>query len=542
MLGRRDPQQSLFAAQNLPHCVPADSFYGRMGAVSGVLFKDDDLKALFCADNGRPSLPPSLLSGVLLLQFHDDVSDAEAVERCKYDIRWKVALDLPLDFAGFDPSSLSYFRTRLVAHQQERYAFDRLLKVGRAAGFIPDRVTLLTDTTWAKGAGAVQDTYTLVRKGIRKLLKQLGYALPGKRHGLADAAQRLIATYLDADRKADIDWADPAARAAQLQVLVADADAALALALAQSDDPEVRASGWLLTKILGDDVVLDAQGAAQIGQGTAPDRIISITDPEMRHGRKSAAHRFDGFKVAVSTELNSELILDIADVPAPGSDGAHLLPTIARVEAHADVSVARVMGDGAYGSGKNRAACATYPDHPVDLLAPVERPADPEVHKSAFQIDVAAQMATCPQGQTVTSTTATVHGEPVLEFHFARATCETCPLFARCVRSKVAGRTVTADAYEAYRQAARLRQETAEFQALYPLRSRVERKQAELVGHGLRETRYLGRAKRRLQRLWTAAAVNLKRLFKLAATRSADLAAACSRVHSQRPAGRPASA
>ena len=186
MLGRRDPQQSLFSAQNLPHRVPADSFYGRMGAVSGVLFKDDDLKEMYCPDNGRPSLPPSLLSGVLLLQFHDDVSDEEAVERCRYDLRWKVALDLPLDFPGFDPSSLSYFRKRLVEHQQERYAFDRLLKVGRAAGFIPDRVTLLTDTTWAKGAGAVQDTYTLLRKGIRKLLKQLGYAVPGKRHGLTE--------------------------------------------------------------------------------------------------------------------------------------------------------------------------------------------------------------------------------------------------------------------------------------------------------------------------------------------------------------------
>ena len=312
------------------------------------------------------------------------------------------------------------------------------------------------------------------------------------------------------------------------------------MAFAQIDDPEVRATGWLLTKILGDDLVLDAQGAAQIGQGTAPDRIISITDPEMRHGRKSAAHRFDGFKVAVSTELDSELILDIADVPAPGSDGEHLLPTIARVEAHADVSVARVMGDGAYGSGHNRAACANYPGHPVDLLAPVERPADPAVHKSAFQIDLAAQMATCPQGQTVTGTAATIHGEPVLQFHFARATCELCPLFARCVRSKEYGRTVTVDAYESYRQAARRQQETAEFKALYPLRSRVERKQAELVGQGLRETRYLGRAKRRLQRLWTAAAVNLKRLFKLAESRSADLAAACSRVHSQRPAGQPA--
>ena len=51
-------------------------------------------------------------------------------------------------------------------------------------------------------------------------------------------------------------------------------------------------------------------------------------------------------------------------------------------------------------------------------------------------MNAAAQTATCPRAETVTSTTATVHGEPVLEFHFARATYETCPLFARYVRSK----------------------------------------------------------------------------------------------------------
>jgi hypothetical protein len=78
---------------------------------------------------------------------------------------------------------------------------------------------------------------------------------------------------------------------------------------------------------------------------------------------------------------------------------------------------------------------------------------------------------------------------------------------------------VTADEYESYRQAARQRQATDEFKALYRLRPKVERKQAELVEHGLRQTRYLGQAKRQLQRLWIAAGVNLKRLCRLAAGR-----------------------
>ena len=524
MLGHRDPQQSLFSAANLPHRVPADSFYGRMAAVSGVLFKDDDLKEMYDAGLGRPSIPPSLMSGVLLLQFHDDVSDEEAVQRLMFDLRWQVALNLPTDFPGFDPSSLTYFRQRLIEHNQERYAFDRFVKVGREAGFIPDRVTLLTDTTRTKGAGAVMDTYTLLRKGIRKLLKQCGYAAAAKQRGLSPETQRLIATYVEQDRKAKIDWTDPQQRAAQLHVLFQDAEAALELATEQIDDADVRSTGWLLVKILGDDITQDDQGHPQIAKGTAEDRIISITDPQMRHGRKSSAVRFDGFKAAVTTEQSSEMIVDIQDIPAAGSDGRELLPTIARVEQHVGVTVERIIGDGAYGSGENRADCAQHQPDPVDLVAPLARPDDPEVDKSAFAIDLIAQTATCPQGHTVSGQAGSPKlGLPTLRFTFPRATCEACPLFKRCVKSKTAGRTVQTHPYEADLQATRQRQQTAEFQDVYRLRPPIERTQAELVDHGLRHTRYLGHPKRQLQRLWQAAAVNLQRLFRLCESHKTDL-------------------
>jgi transposase len=526
MLGHRDPQQSLFSAQNLPNRVPPDSFYGRMAAVSSVLFSDDDLKDMYCPDNGRPSIPPSLMSGVMLLQFHDDVSDEEAVQRLQFDLRWQVALNLPTDFPGFDPSSLTYFRQRLIEHGQERYAFDRFVKVGRAAGFIPDRVTLLTDTTRTKGAGAVQDTYTLLRKGIRKLLKQMGYAAAGKQRGLSPETQHLVATYVEQDRKAKINWTDPVQRAAQLKVLFQDAEAALELATEQMDNADVRSTGWLLVKIMGDDIEPDDQGNPRIAEGTAQDRIISITEPEMRHGRKSSAQRFDGFKAAVTTEQSSEMIVDIQDIPAAGSDGQELMPTIERIEQHAGVTVAQAIGDGAYGSGENRAACAQHQPEPVDLMAPLATSKDPDVDKSAFKIDLTQQTASCPQGHTVSATQGSPHdGLPTLRFCFPRATCAACPLFERCVKSKSAGRTVNTHPYEAYLQAARERQKTDEFKSTYPRRSAIERKQAELIQHGLRNTRYLGHPKRQLQRLWTAAAVNLKLLFRLCKMRHADLSA-----------------
>jgi hypothetical protein len=302
------------------------------------------------------------------------------------------------------------------------------------------------------------------------------------------------------------------------------------LAAEESDNDEVRYLGWLLTKILGDDIVTDEEGQSQIGQGTAPGRVISITEPDMRHGRKSRAQRFDGFKAVVSTEQSSELILDIADVTASGSDGAHLMSTIERTEAEAKVTVERAIGDGAYGSGKNRAACAER-DEPIDLVSPLAKPSDAEVHKSAFQIDLEAQTTTCPQGHTVTGKPGPKQdGRPTWLFAFPRAICEACPFFERCVRSKKTGRTVRAGPYEAYLQEARARQQTKEFDTDYRLRPAVERKIGELVMHGLRNTRYLGQSKRQFQRLWLGAAVNLKRLFTLAQAQKVDLHMILSRL------------
>jgi hypothetical protein len=249
-------------------------------------------------------------------------------------------------------------RKRLLKHGKERYAFERFLKVAREAGFLPEKVRQLIDSSPMKGAGATQDTYTLLRKGIRRLLKALGFAVPERRRGLnAD-----LGRYLDQDKKAAIDWADPRARAAELGRLVHDADAVLELARAQADDDEVRLDevrliGWMLTKILGDDVIVGDDGKPRLGEGVARDRLISWTDPEMRHGRKSEASRWNGDKTHLAEEPESELITEIEVTEANGGDGEHLLPLLASIEERLGVKVERVLGDTAYGEAENRVEC-----------------------------------------------------------------------------------------------------------------------------------------------------------------------------------------
>ena len=89
MLGERSDQRGFWEADRLylDH-VGKDTFYGLLASLRGQLFRDSDFAEFYCAefycaefycaDNGRDSVPPSLLATALLLQIHDKVSDAEA--------------------------------------------------------------------------------------------------------------------------------------------------------------------------------------------------------------------------------------------------------------------------------------------------------------------------------------------------------------------------------------------------------------------------------------------------------------------------------
>lgn len=510
MLGKRSTQHSLFEPLMLPHPVPEDSFYGRMGKVIDVLFRDEDLTAMYCPDNGRASLPPSLMSGVVLLQFYDNVSDEEAVRRTRYDLCWKVALRLPLDFAGFDPSSLTNYRKRLQQHSQERYAFDRMVQVGREAGFLPPELQVLIDSTHMLGAGATEDTYALVRHGIRKLLRAMGYHLPQHRKKLGDKLE----CYLQSGYKPKLDWPNPMARKEHLQELVSDAHSVLEMAQHHTDNEEVRQSGWILSKILGDDISFGERGQAEIGQGVAEDRIVSVTDPTIRHGHKSATQRFDGDKVHIVQEPTSELLLNVGVGAGNEHDGKKLGAMVDGVEEHYDIKVAGVTGDGAYGTGDNR---AEFAEKGIDLISPLAE-SQGRLGKRHFQIDLENHQVTCPQGCT-NSQWRWVKDQKkrkVRRFRFPEAICLNCPRHQECVGERKKSRTITLHYHESHLIAARQRQQTEEFKESYRVRSKVERKIAEMVRHGLRQARYIIREKRELQALWTGAAVNLKRLFKLA--------------------------
>jgi hypothetical protein len=87
------------------------------------------LEALYCEDNGRPAINPVLLCGVTLLQFMEKAADRGASGHVVYHLGWKYAMDLELDFEGFHPTVLVYFRDRLEQSKAERVIFDGIVKM-----------------------------------------------------------------------------------------------------------------------------------------------------------------------------------------------------------------------------------------------------------------------------------------------------------------------------------------------------------------------------------------------------------------------------
>jgi Transposase DDE domain/Transposase domain (DUF772) len=515
MLGKRSAQRGLFEADNvLGAFVGEDTFYWYLARQRGTLFRDEDFRGLYCSDNGRQSVPPSLLATALVLQTFDRVSDAEAKARADFDLRWKVALGVDVDARPFAKSTLQEFRAQLILHEEQAAIFKRSLALAKAQGRFRGRtLRVALDTTNILGRGAVKDTYNLLADGIKLVLRELA-----KQAGvsLADyAAGMQLERYVSGSSlkgEAELDWGNAAERRRFLQEIVADADRLLARVrevrteLAAGSDAETRLVdiAGRLSRVLGQDIERKEDGPA-LQDGVSRDRLVSVHDPEMRHGHKSARKRFNGHKADIAVDPESQLITaaEVLCGNAPDAQGA--LGMVEQSEANTEALVGETMGDCAYGDGATRQA---FDDAGRVLIAKVPTAQNHGCFpKTAFALDLEQDQCTCPAGQTTVGP-AQRDGRGRQVFRFAAAVCAACPLRAQCVQGK-GGRTVSVHPQERLLQAARAFQASPAFRAYRAMRQVVEHRLARLVQLGIRQARYVGLRKTRFQLLMAAAVANL---------------------------------
>jgi hypothetical protein len=534
MLGKRSAQRGLFEADTMfADFVGQRSFYGYLASQRDELFRDEEFAGLYCRDNGRPSVPPSLLATALVLQTYDGVSDDEAKQRADYDLRWKVALGIELETRPFAKSTLQEFRAQLILHDQARAIFQRSLDVAKhrgvwKKGHAPDErqhIKLALDTTHILGRGAVKDTYNLLADGIVQVLRGLAELVSCD---LLEVAEEVGCTrYLQGPSlkgQADVDWTDPKARQRFLAEIVSDAEQLLNLVRGtrsdltkdSPEDKDLVAAAEVLVRILGQDIERDDHGP-RLKRGVATDRLISVHDPEMRHGRKSSSQRFNGHKAQVAVDTDSQLITAVDGLPGNAPDAECAMEVVEASEAALECRVEHVLGDCAYGAGETRAEFAATGR---TIVAKVPEPSNGELFaKAVFRIDLDARTCTCPNDQTTADLRLTKDGGGT--FVFATETCAACPLRIHCTRSR-GGRTVHLHPHEALLQQARELQRSPAFTEARRRRQVVEHRIARLVQLGIRQARYFGRTKTLFQLCLAAAVANLT---LLATVSSADISA-----------------
>lgn len=549
------PTQGDLLRSTVDYCegrVGAESIYSVLHRECFNLFPDAMFADLF-TDVGRRSVPPMIVSVVMVLQRIEGLSDREAVDRFAFDARWKYAAGgLDFDYPGFVHTVLVDMRARLAASDRPDRIFEVTLAAAKAAGLVGRKRVL--DSTPLYDAVATMDTVTLIRSAIRGLLLAADTGLE------VELRSRLARDDgYDTAGKPVCDYDDAAAREALVDALAKDAYALLGLLDGRELDAGVERAATLLATVVGQDLDEGEDKVFRIARRVAPDRVISTVDPQTRHGHKTAARGFDGYKGHIALDPDSEIITatgvsagNTGDAEAAGdlladdlpgrqpsasgpledgvvndAQGAAVpaadaigdtddtgeamadTPRPAHEAEEAEQESLAVYGDAAYGAGELLADLEEAGAEINCKVQPASAPAG-RFTKDAFDIDLVAGTVTCP-GEHTTRIRPAKAGGGTAAFG---SVCANCPLAARCT-SSASGRTINIGPYEAELARARATQAAPTWREDYrATRPKVERKIGHLMRrrHGGRRARLRGRPKVAADFSLLAAAVNVARL------------------------------
>ena len=472
-------------------------------------FQEELLEMYRQTGAGKPPVPPALLAMATVLQAYTGVGDQEVIELTVDSKRWPWVLGcLGAEEPAFSQGALFDFRMRLLGTGMDQRLLERTIDLARGrGGFDTKTLRLALDSSPLWGRGRVEDTLNL-----------LGHAAHQVIGGLAALAQQEVAHVIEPiglslfdapSLKAalDIDWADADQKHHALQRLCDELDALqnwIGMHFPhERQSPPLAAALHTLQALRAQDLEPDpVEGGTRIRQGVAKDRQISIADPEMRHGRKSSATRFDGYKRHIAHDLDEGVILAAEVLPANTPDTAGLEPLLIAVELQQRQVTSLHIDRGYLGDD-------LIPDYAAYGAAILCRPW-PAPHsagpfsKREFQLDLAAGQATCPAGPVIPIT-------PGKTACFPAPAGEACPLRSQGTSRKSGGRTLTIHLQEDLWQRLQVLPTTVEGRAALRERVGVEHGLAHVSQRQGNEARYCGTRKNTYHLRLVCAIQNLER-------------------------------
>jgi transposase len=500
---------------------PDGNVYMRMRDQLGTLHQDQDFTELFPKE-GQPAQAPWLLALVTVMQYVEGLTDRQAADAVRTRIDWKYALSLDLTDTGFDFSLLCKFRSRLLAHGAEERLLEIMLGQFRAQGWLKARGKLRTDSTHVLAAIRTLNRLEVVGETLRHALGVL-----------AEVAPEWLRTQMAPEwglryRMRFSDFRLPKGtneRVALAQTIGADGAHLLQAVYACTALPWLRdlPAVQTLRRVWVQQYHANEHAPAFRADHELPPAALLINSPydiEARYSKKRSSS-WTGYKVHFTETCDPDkphLVIQVTATTATTPDRA-IIEGIHTQLAQRDLLPGQHLVDSGYVDTDTLLEAEL--DHQIELLGPVPvdvswQTRDPDhFDLSHFHLDWENQTACCPAGCTSRSWAFSTDqsGKAVIHVKFTRADCHACPLRSHCTRSQARILTLRPN-QQAYQtlQAARQRQQTPAFRKKYAKRAGVEGTMAQGVRVcEIRQARYIGLNKLRLQALLTATALNLIR-------------------------------
>jgi hypothetical protein len=486
--------------------------------------------ALYCEDNGRPAIDPVLLCGVTLLQFMEKAADRSAGAHVVYHLGWKYALDLELDYQGFHPTVLVYFRDRLEENKAERVIFDGVVEMLVELGLVKRKGKQRLDSThilgYVKEMSRLECAVETLRLGLEALAKET------RRAERPEFWQRLWALYV----QSEIHWRlSKNERASRYRQCGQDMGELLEWVGAKSAALGELEAIKLLSRVFGEQFELVEAKLEPTSR--RPSRSVQNPHDPDAHYADKGKKQWVGYKVHVVESVDPEepakkkgeptesFITEILTTEAAEDEMAGLAEALKREQQHHEITPQALYADGGYVT-ENTLAQAEH--NGMELLGPTR----PDPHKGpynadAFHVDIDKRQAVCPQGNTSTQCSHIKDAYLGTEYYRIEwgSQCDSCLVQKKCTRAKNGRRILVVGLRHDLVEQRRKEMREAEFSKSMHPRNGIEGTHSELVrGHGMRQTKYRGRSRVGLSHYFMGAACNVKRYLNLLAFQMRTLA------------------
>ena len=464
---------------------------------------DEELFApMYCADNGRPNRAVQTVLGVHLLKEMFNLTDGEALEQLEFNLLWHHALRLDIEETHLPQKTLHNFRVRLMQHDGGRLAFQETTdRIIQALGIRTGKQRL--DSTHIMSNIATLTRLGLFCETMRLFLRALRWEHPELRPVVPEG---LLGRYLkEEDEATHYEDAHTGEGRRRLSVCARDlyrlVDRFRGTTAAQLEEYR------LLERLLreqchvgkhrdgrpGDDD--DDAGECKVPvalkdpKQVSADSLQSPHDPDVTY----SGHKGKGYEVQVAETCHEEnatqLITHVEVTPSSGSDTDVSVPVVDGL-AERKVRPDELFVDTAYGSGRNAFEASR---RGTELVSPVAGSAHPSIEEH--------ELEDAPER---------------VEVHFARTTCEPCPLRSRCpvkLDRRAGDYVLKADLVKVNIERRRRAEATEEWRKRYAIRAGIEGTNSELKrAHGLGRLRVRGGRRVRLAVYLKTLACNFKRM------------------------------